>query len=458
MTTSKFVRRVALLALFLSPAPAWAHARLLRSEPAAGSRIGSIQFIRLWFSERPEIALSSATLKNQSGQSFSLAAAVGNPNDPMQVSFAVTDSLPAGVYTLTWRTVASDGHPSHGAFGFVVLAAAAAVPPPPRAAIPADTASGTASASTAGGPLQSDAAASPANSLARALSFAGIFLVIGVTVFNILVVARAGRIGGVELAGKMESRAAVVGVGAGAVVIASAFARILLESRMMSNMPDMQSMTMSDMAMHTRWGFAIELEIVAAFLALISFAVGVKRVRGAWLMASVFAMILAFTPAMAGHAAASPRFTGLMIATDFLHVLGGAGWLGTLFCVMTIGVPIAMTLDVAERWQSIASLVNAFSPIALMSAGLVVASGAIASWLHLETISALWTTTYGRVLLIKLVLVVLTLTLGAYNFRTVQPQLVKEEGAARLRKSAVLELGFGALILVVTGFLTGIAP
>src|SRR3982751_5602935 len=210
MTTSKFVRRAAFLALFLAPAPAWAHARLLRSEPAGGSRIGSIQFIRLWFSERPEIALSSATLKNQSGQSFSLAAAVGNPNDPMQVSFAVTDSLPAGAYTLTWRTVASDGHPSRGAFGFIVLAAAE-VPPPPRPAISVDTANGTDSASAASGALQPGGADFPANSLARALSFAGIFLVLGVTVFNILVVARAGRIGGVELAGKMESRAAVVG-------------------------------------------------------------------------------------------------------------------------------------------------------------------------------------------------------------------------------------------------------
>src|SRR3982750_848477 len=143
MTTSKLVRRVALLALFLSPAPAWAPARRLRSEPAAGSRIGSIQFIRLWFSERPEIALSSATLKNQSGQTFSLAAAVGDSKDPMQVSFAVTDSLPAGAYTLTWRTVASDGHPSRGAFGFVVLATALAVPPPPQAAMSVDTASGT---------------------------------------------------------------------------------------------------------------------------------------------------------------------------------------------------------------------------------------------------------------------------------------------------------------------------
>jgi hypothetical protein len=47
---------------------------------------------------------------------------------------------------------------------------------------------------------------------------------------------------------------------------------------------------------------------------------------------------------------------------------------------------------------------------------------------------------------------------GAYNFRKVQPQLVREDGTATLRRSAVLELGFGFLILVVTGFLTGTSP
>jgi copper transport protein len=305
---------------------------------------------------------------------------------------------------------------------------------------------------------QVDDAASPLNSLARALAFAGILLVVGVTVFNILILSRSGRIGGAEIVGRMESRAAVVGIGASVMVIASAFARVALESRMMRDMPGMQTMSMSQMATGTRWGFAVELQILAAFLALISFAVAVKRVRGAWVSASIWATIVAFTPALAGHAAASSRFTALMVATDWLHVLGGASWLGSLFCVMLIGVPIAMTLEVTDRWQSIASLVNAFSPIALGSAALVVASGTIASWVHLGSWSHFWSTAYGRVLLVKLALVALTLMVGAYNFRTVQPQLVKEEGAIRLRKSAIVELSLGALILLVTGFLTGISP
>jgi putative copper export protein len=256
----------------------------------------------------------------------------------------------------------------------------------------------------------------------------------------------------------MESRAAVLGLGASVLVILGALARIFLESEMMSAMPGMQTMSMVDMAMHTRWGFSLRLELAAALVALVSFTLAVRRLRGAWWVASIVAIVLAFTPALAGHAAASSRFTALMIGSDFLHVLGGAGWLGSLLAVMVIGVPFSLTLDGAGRWSSIASLVNSFSPIALGSAAVVVVSGLIASWVHLEHLSALWQTRYGRVLLLKVFLVAIALTIGAYNFRRVQPQLLIEAGSVRLRRSAAIELSVGLLILLVTGFLTGISP
>jgi copper transport protein len=461
MTCSRTLIRLSLaLAVLLSPVSAWAHARLLRSDPAAKSRVSSPQLIVLWFSEQPEIALSVATLKDQNGKAFTVGAAQANGGNPLQISFAIPQTLPPGTYTVAWRTAASDGHPSHGTFSFVVVAASPVTTsqsstvssiPVGVPAVRPDT------LPTADTTAQADEAASPLNSLVRAFSFAGIFLVVGVTVFNLLVVSRCSRFGS-ELVGKMESRAAVVGIAASLIVILGAFARLKLESTMMARMSDMHAMSMADMAMHTRWGFALRLEIISAVLALISFAIGIKRVRGAWLLASVWAVVLAFTPALAGHAAASPRLLWLMIATDFLHVLGGASWLGNLFCVMLIGVPLALALEKPLRWESVASLINAFSPVALLSVTVVVVSGVVASWVHLERVSALWSTSYGRVLLLKLALVLITLMIGAYNFRTVQPQLVSEEGTVRLRRTTVVELGFGALILVVTGFLTGIAP
>ena len=227
---------------------------------------------------------------------------------------------------------------------------------------------------------------------------------------------------------------------------------------MMSAMPGMQSMGMTDMAMHTRWGFALRLELGAAFVALVAFAVAARGVRVAWFVAAIMAIVLALTPALAGHAAASPKFTSLMIVSDFLHVLGGGSWLGSLLVVVVVALPFSLALDGAERWSSIAAVVNSFSPLALASASVVVISGVIASWVHLERLSALWQTAYGQVLLVKLFLVAITLTVGAYNFRRVQPQLANEVGSMRLRRSAAIELGFAFLILLVTGLLTGISP
>lgn len=461
---TRSLRLALALALFLCPMRAWAHAHLKRSEPAAGSKTtSSPQLIRLWFSERPELSMTFISLKDANGKELSLSQPRNDPSDALMVSADISQPLPAGRYTVTWRTAASDGHPSHGTFNFIVLKDAGLSP---NGAAPG--ASGASDSSGAGSDTgtsstlienreDADAASSLSNSLARAFSFVGLLALIGAVTFRTLVLPGARGIDR-EMRARMEQRAALLGLTASVLVILSAFARLFLESEMMSAMPDMHTMSMTDMAMHTRWGFALRLEIGAALLAFAFFALAMRRLRSAWLAASISAIVLAVTPALAGHAAASPKFTSLMIVTDFLHVLGGASWLGSLLAVMVVGVPLSLRLDGVERWASVASLVNAFSPVALGSVAVVVVSGVIASWVHIEHLSALWQTAYGQVLLLKLVLVAITLTIGAYNFRRVQPQLVNELGASRLRRSATLELGFGFLILLVTGFLTGISP
>jgi copper transport protein len=459
----KALRLVLALALFLCPARAWAHAHLKRSEPAAGSNVaGPPQLIRLWFSEQPELSMTFISLKDANGKEWSLAGPQKDPTDPLAVLVHISELIPAGRYTVAWRTAASDGHPSHGTFGFLVLTEAGPTTKnlAQARAVTDTTGAGNVApvASTSGESAEeADAASSVSNSLARAFSFVGLLALIGAAAFRALVLPRARGINA-EIRAQMESRAGVLGLVASMVVIIGALGRLFLESKMMSAMPDMQTMGMTDMAMHTRWGFALRLELGAALVAFVAFIFAARRLRGAWLVAGLAALVLGVTPALAGHAAASPRFTSLMIVSDFLHVLGGASWLGSLFVVMVVGVPLSLMLDGSERWSSVASLVNSFSPVALASVTVVVVSGLIASWVHLEHLSALWQTAYGQVLLLKLALVAITLTIGAYNFRRVQPQLVNEVGATRLRRSAMLELAFGFLILLVTGFLTGISP
>jgi len=101
------------------------HLRLEKSEPAAGAVLAaSPSAIRLWFSLPPEMAVTVVRLTNAGGAAIPL----GTPrrgtgaSDPVEVP--LKQPLPAGSYTVSWKTSSRDGHPIKGDFRFSVKAAA----------------------------------------------------------------------------------------------------------------------------------------------------------------------------------------------------------------------------------------------------------------------------------------------------------------------------------------------
>jgi len=117
-----------------------------------------------------------------------------------------------------------------------------------------------------------------------------------------------------------------------------------------------------------------------------------------------------------------------------------------------------MRAENVRRGETVASLVHAFSPAALAFAAIVALTGLLATWAHLGFTSALWTTSYGRTLLLKLAILAALAAAGAWNWKRVKPALGDEAGAARLRRSVRLELGFGVLVLLVTAILVATPP
>ena len=107
----------------------------------------------------------------------------------------------------------------------------------------------------------------------------------------------------------------------------------------------------------------------------------------------------------------------------------------------------------AEHARLVADLVNSFSPLALTASTIVAITGATTAWLHLKRISALWTTSYGLALMVKLVLVLIVVVLGAWNWKRVRPALAKEGSELTIRRSATMELAFAALVLIATSVL-----
>jgi putative copper export protein len=213
--------------------------------------------------------------------------------------------------------------------------------------------------------------------------------------------------------------------------------------------PDWRALSVAVTA-HTHWGHIWIAHVALALLAAAGFAAARARHRVGWVLAGVAALGLAVTPALSGHAAEAERLSAVVVTADVLHVIAGGLWLGTLAVMALVGL--------TRRTNSIDAVtetVNAFSPLALGSAALIAVSGTVAAWSHLGALSALWTTTYGRTLIVKLLVVGLVLAAGAFNWRKLTPRLAARDPAAQptFARAVATELTLGVLVFLVTAIL-----
>jgi putative copper resistance protein D len=109
-----------------------------------------------------------------------------------------------------------------------------------------------------------------------------------------------------------------------------------------------------------------------------------------------------------------------------------------------------------QRGRLVADLVNGFSPLALTCGMVVVLSGAITAWKHLNPLTSLWTTPYGYALIVKLTLVAIVFGLGAWNWRRARPALGSEDAAHAVRRSSTAEISVAALVLVASAILVSL--
>ena len=155
------------------------------------------------------------------------------------------------------------------------------------------------------------------------------------------------------------------------------------------------------------------------------------------------------SPALSGHAAAS-RHVVWSVTFDVLHIAGAGVWIGGLLMVLIAGIPAMARLPNGGRDAGVGALVNSFHPLALFCAPIVVLAGLGTSWLRLGSIAAFGTTDYGRILLLKLALVIVVAGMGAYNSIRARRKLGVAEGTSHIRLTGSIELLFAALVLAVT--------
>ncbi|MDZ7732406.1 MAG: CopD family protein [Acidimicrobiia bacterium] len=174
------------------------------------------------------------------------------------------------------------------------------------------------------------------------------------------------------------------------------------------------------------------------------------------------------TVAFAGHAG-SGRLVPLALAIDVGHLAAMSLWVGGLVVLATVLLPWADDDELSR-------VVPRFSSAAFGCVVVLVATGSVQSWRQVGSLDALTGTTYGQVLLAKLVLVAGIVAVAALSRTVVRrhwiagsvqpvpagPGAQRASGTTpegtRLRRSVGFEVVLGAAVLLATAVLVNLQP
>jgi copper transport protein len=170
-----------------------------------------------------------------------------------------------------------------------------------------------------------------------------------------------------------------------------------------------------------------------------------------------------------GHAAAGSQPT-LALLSDTTHLAAASVWIGGLAMLAVCLLPSRRTAELAEALPR-------FSRIALGAVAVLVGTGTYQAWREIGPLPALWSTEYGRLLLVKIAGFVLLVGVGNLSRLAVRRRYVTAVAHAmsasdttelaeseedrllgRLRASVGLEVLIAAAVLAVAALLVSTAP
>ncbi|HZQ82680.1 MAG TPA: CopD family protein [Gaiellaceae bacterium] len=419
------MRRFALVALLALafPASAFAHATLRSTTPHFGKELQQgPKTIELHFDQYVKLFNASAIkVLNTNGKDFAYGAHTQGTNVVADVR-----ALPTGAYTVRWQAVSADSHVVSGVWTFGVRVPAPAIN----------------DAYGAGGPTRTE-------DIVRWIWFLGIALAIGALGVRLIVLR------GLPVPRSLDRRIAVA-AGIGCIVeLQAGVAAFSLRSEDALQLSFGRFLygDLSPMA-STRFGEAfITMTLV--------FALVLALVYLAWLLDRVVFFVPAFALAVlvvgglsiSGHdGSGDPGSSWKTEIADWVHLTAASLWIGGL-------ATMALLL-----WRSAPELRRPmflrFSRMATILIVLVLAAGTYMAIVRLPHLHDLWSTGYGRVLLVKIALVCLALAWGAFHHFLVRPALERaDEGfLSHIGRSLIGESMVGVAVLLVAAVLVDSKP
>ena len=424
---------LATMAMIALATPAGAHAQLKSTDPVSGQRFDDgPERVVLTFSEAVEVSFGAIAVYDEDSERLRLGRAIHPGGDRRAVAVDLPD-LESGGYVVTWRVLSADSHPIRGAFTFRVGNATG----DDRSADLARRLLAAEGGSTSVGAFFG---------VTRFAAFAGLLLLIGAVAFALFFwpPGRTDR--------RLRTLVALAWVGA---LVATALS-IGLQGAYAGGLDlsnAVRPSVVSDV-ISTRYG-----QVAVARLLLLALAVPLIRqlLRGdrpagvpVAVMGTAIAIGLAATPGVAGHAGASEN-AALAVALDTVHIGAAAVWIGGLAAMVVAALRAG---DAGSQSSAVHDGATRFSRFAVFAVAAVVLTGSIQGWRQSQSVDALTTTTYGRVLLVKVGLVAVILIVAAASRRTVR----QRRDRVGLRRLVGIEVAVAAGVIAASAVLVNLVP
>jgi copper transport protein len=397
-----------------------AHAILQRSLPVQNQKLPqSPQLVETWYSESIERSLTTLTVFDATAKAVQTGDTIFSDSDETYAAVALPPNLPPSIYTVAFQNVSKvDGHAWTGSFSFIVLN--------PDGTVPNVTACANCGNLTAGGqgflPEAGDGTL-------RWFELLAAVTIAGALVFYVFVARPSALFLKAKEIEEVEETALTLAadliVIAAPVLILSAIGQLLLLADRLGG-PG----RLNDILLNTRSG-ELWLARIGLSLALLLLFVPVLfspayRTGGRASLVAVVGLVgslgLLMTYSLGSHAGTGGgEFWA--VGSDFVHFLATAAWLGTMLQLPLLFWWTRGRLDSTKRFLYLANAFDRYAWLAVISLTLLIGTGVFNGFVQLPNRPALWDTTYGRVLIVKLALILPLLGVAGLNAIFIAPKL-----------------------------------
>jgi copper transport protein len=409
-------------ALAVPAAPASAHAVLASSNPINNSVLQSAPAeVVLTFTESVRRVPDRVRVIGPDGKRVDQGDA---SFDGAVVTIPVEQTGAQGTYLVSYRVISADSHPVSGGFTYSVGAPSTT---PPDDAVEQEG---------------DNAAVATGTKVVRYIGYAGLVLLVGpVLVLSLLWPARLSRGG----------PAGVVWSGMGLVTLATLAAIWLQVPYTTGGGPFDLSGTGLRNVLSDTFGTAhlVRLGLIVAIALLLRPLLRGEAGRADQILLAVLGGAAIFTWPIAGHPGASP-VAAVSVVVDAVHLTSMAVWLGGLLML------IAFLLRQADD-RELGAILPIWSRWATLAVCALVLAGTVQALIEVGTPDALVSTTYGQLIIAKVVLFGAVMAVAAYSRKLVRDRLAGG-GPRRLRRTVGVELGVTAVVLGLSAVLVQTTP